>query len=84
MEKRIGRVTHFYDRISVAVLALDEELKVGDEILIRGRSTEFTQHAQSMEIDHKKIQSAGKGAEVALEVLQPVRKGDKIFLVTGA
>lgn len=84
MAKKIGKVTHFYNRICVAVLELKEELKIGDEILIMGRSTEFTQKVQSMEIDHKQVKSAGKGMEIALEVLERVQKGDEVFLAEDA
>ncbi len=81
MAKKIGKVTHFYNRISVAVLELDKEIKIGDEILIRGRSTEFSQKVRSLQIDHKAIQSAGPGMEVALQVLGQVYKGDEVFLL---
>lgn len=81
MEKRIGRVTHFYGRICVAVLELSDELQVGDVIYIRGRSTDFTQEVRSMEIEHQKVQSVGPGADVALQVLKRVHKGDAVFKV---
>ena len=81
MEKRIGRVTHFYARICIAVLELSEELQVGDVIYIRGRSTDFTQEVTSMEIEHQKVESVGPGADVALQVLKRVRKGDAVFKV---
>lgn len=81
MEIRAGRVTHYYDRIMVAVLDLDQELAVGDSIHIRGRDTDFTQQVKSLEIEHRKIQSAGPGEEVALKVSEPVRKGDVVLKV---
>ncbi|MGE5123748.1 MAG: translation elongation factor-like protein [Acidobacteriaceae bacterium] len=81
MDVRIGKVTHYYDRISVAVLELFEEMKVGDLIHIHGRSTDFSQSIDSMEIEHQKIQSAGPGAEVALKVIEPVREGDMLYKV---
>jgi hypothetical protein len=34
MDIRVGKVTHYYDHISVAVLELTGELKVGDTIHI--------------------------------------------------
>ncbi len=81
MEIRAGRVTHYYDRILVAVLDLDQELAVGDSIHIHGRDTDFTQQVKSLEIEHHKVQSAGPGMEVALKVIEPVRKGDIVFKV---
>ena len=83
MEVRIGKVTHYYNRIRVAVLKLDGELKVGDTILFLGHSTDFGQPVTSMEIEHRKVQSVPAGSEVAVQVIQPVRTGDKVVKVTG-
>jgi putative protease len=79
MEIRVGKVTHYYDRISVAVLDLFGELKIGDTIRIFGRSTDYVQRVRSMEIEHQKIESAGAGTEVALKVVNTVRKGDIVY-----
>jgi translation elongation factor EF-1alpha len=79
MDIRVGKVTHYYNRISVAVLELSGELKVGEWIHILGRITDFDQRVGSMEIEHEKIQSAGPGADVALKVIETVREGDIIF-----
>jgi hypothetical protein len=84
MEQRIGRVTHFYNRICVAVLELSDRLEIGDVIRIRGRSTDFTQEVKSLEIEHEKVASVGPGAEVALEVLKRVRRNDAVYKVIDA
>jgi len=80
-EQHIGRVTHYYKRIGVAVLELSGGLKVGDVVHIRGHTTDFTQPVESLEIEHQKIQSVGPGAEIALKVIERVRKGDAIYKV---
>ncbi len=82
METQIGHITHFYKRISVAVLSLTDTLELGDEIHILGHTTDFIQTVSSMEIEHKKVLSAGTEDEVALKVLQPVRKGDAIYKIS--
>ena len=82
MEIKIGHITHFYNRISVAVLELTDKLEIGDEILILGHTTDFTQKVSSMEINHKKVFSVGPGDEVAIKVKKPVRQGDEIFIIT--
>lgn len=82
METRIGHVTHYYGKISVAVLALNDDLKVGDTIHFLGRNTDFNQQVGSMEIEHQKVETVGPGDEVALKVLERVRKGDTVFLVS--
>jgi hypothetical protein len=82
MERSIGQVTHYYNKIGVAVLWLSAELKIHDTIQLLGHSTDFIQKVRSLERDHHKILSAGPGAEVALKVDEPVRSGDKVYLVT--
>ncbi len=83
MEVRVGKVTHYFNRIGVAVLELSDELKIGDRISILGRVTEFEQNVGSMEIDHRKIQSAGPGQEIALAVIDTVHAGDLVYKLSG-
>ncbi len=82
MEKRIGKVTHYFDRIGVAVLELEDGLKIGDMIHIMGRRTDLEQRVKSMEIEHQKMQAVGAGADVALKVDDVVHEGDELYLVT--
>ncbi len=81
MDIRVGKITHYFDRIGVAVLELYEELKVGETIHVHGRTTDFTQRIVSMEIEHQKIQVAKPKDEVALKMLEPVHEGDIIYRV---
>jgi U32 family peptidase len=81
MDIRIGKVTHYYNRIGVAVIVLSGELKLGDTIHMLGRYTELTQKVYSLEIEHKKQQVVKAGQEVALQVDEPVRIGDVVFKV---
>ncbi len=82
METRIGHVTHYYDRIYVAVLSLTDTLAIGDKVHITGRSTDFVQEVTSMEIEHEKVSSVGPGDEVALKVIEPAKKGDVIYKIS--
>ncbi len=81
MEKRIGTVTHYYSHLSVAVLDLTDEIRLGDEIRIMGRITDLVMHVGSLEIDHRKVEFADSGMEVALKVDGYVRAGDQIYKV---
>ena len=81
METKIGYITHFYNRISVAVLSLTDTLELGDRVHIFGHSTDFEQNITSMEIEHQKVTSVGPEDEVALKVIEPVRKGDVIYKI---
>jgi acyl-CoA hydrolase len=81
--EEIGKVTHYFDHISVAVLALTKPIKVGDTVHILGHSTDFKQEVTSLQIEHKAITSAKSGDEVAMKVIQVVHPGDKIFQISG-
>jgi putative protease len=82
METLIGKVTHYYNHISVAVVELSAELKIGDTILFLGHTTDFTQEVTSLEIEHQKIRSAGPQQEVAVKVNEEVSQGDLVYRVT--
>ena len=81
---RIGHVTHFYGRISVAVVALTDTIRVGDTVHIFGRTTDFRQEVKSLEIEHQPVEEAGPGQEVAVKVTRRVRPRDKVFKLVGA
>lgn len=72
----VGRITHFYTRISVAVVELSAPLAVGDTILVKGPNTDFEQVVESMQIEHENIEKAGAGQSIGLKVVQRVREGD--------
>jgi putative protease len=80
---QIGKVTHYFDHISVAVLALKKPLKVGETVHFLGHSTDFQQEVTSMQVEHKPIQSAKAGDDVAMKVEQKVHPNDEVFRVTG-
>ena len=80
-DKVLGKITHYYDKIGVAVIEVKEPLSVGDEIKVSGREKEFTQKIESMQVEHDKIQKADKGQVVGLKVDQPVKENDLIFAV---
>jgi len=79
MDEAIGKVIHFYDKISVAVVRLEKSLKVGDMIQLKGKNGEFEQVVVSMQIDHKNVETAKKGDEVAIKFDQKVREGDLVY-----
>ena len=77
--KLIGKITHYFGKIGVAVIELSDTLKVGDTIRIVGGTTDFTQTVDSMEIEHKKVEEAKKGDSIGLKVSQKVREGYKVY-----
>jgi hypothetical protein len=81
MEVEIGRVTHYYNHINVAVLKLNENLKLGDLIHIQGHSTDFTQRVSSMEVEHHAVVWVKPGDDVAIKVIEPVHEHDIVYRV---
>ena len=80
-ERQIGKVTHFYDKINVAVIKLFAPLALGEKIKIRGGEVEFDQKVDSMEFNHLKIKKAKKGDEIGLKVVKEAREGYKVFKI---
>ena len=81
-EKPIGRITHYFSNIGVAVIDLDVPLEEGDKVrIVGGEATDFEQEAKSMQIDHKEVKSAEKGDSVGMKVSQKVHEGYKIYKV---
>ena len=78
--KELGEVTHYFDRISVAVLKVKGPLKIGDSIRFASRQGDFVQMVISMQVNRKDILKAHKGSEIGLKTLRPVSVGDKVFM----
>ncbi|RJS84001.1 translation elongation factor-like protein [Candidatus Bathyarchaeota archaeon] len=79
--KEVGVVTHYFTRISVAVVELKDTLSIGDKILIRGATTNFEQTVESMQIEHKNITTAEAGQSIGLKVVDRVREGDRVYKI---
>jgi len=77
--KLIGKISHYFSKIGVAVIELTDSLKIGDTIRIVGGTTDFEQTVDSMEVDHQKVEKAKAGDAVGLKVIQKVREGYKIY-----
>lgn len=80
-EQKIGMVTHFFNRISVAALQLTDTLQLGDTVHIQGHSSNFTQVVESMQIEHETVEKAGPGQDVAIRVKEPVHEDDTVYKV---
>ena len=78
---RIGTVTHFFSKISVAGIELTDILKVGDTLAIEGATTNFDQEVESMQVENRAVTQAEAGVIVGIRVKDKVRKGDKVYRV---
>ena len=77
---KVGKVTHYYDKIGVAVVELNATLAKSDKIkFTRGGEDLFEQEVKSMQIEHDKIDSAKKGDIVGLQTKEPVKEGAEVY-----
>jgi len=78
----IGKINHYYPKIKVGLLKLNTgNLKIGDEIMIIGKTTGIIKHKiKNMEINHKPVKKVSKGQEVGIK-LPKCRKNDEIYKI---
>jgi putative protease len=82
-EKRIGRVVKYFAKAGAAAIELEEGvLQLGDTVIFRGHTTDFTQTIDSMEINNQSIQEAGPGDPLGIKVKERVRPHDEVIKVT--
>jgi len=78
-KKPVGKITHYFPKVGVAVVELSADLKVGDVVTIGGKSETFDQTITSMQIDRKEIPFGEKGQAIGLKVDKPVKEGDIVW-----
>lgn len=80
-DKLVGKIKHYYDKISVAVVEVSSPIKVGDKIKISGHENEVEQVVESMQVDHQSVAQAKKGDAVGMKVDGVVKEGDDVYKV---
>ncbi|MBI2334267.1 hypothetical protein HYU96_00515 [Candidatus Daviesbacteria bacterium] len=82
MDKSIGKVVHFYDKLGVAIVDLASGgLKIGDEVKFKRGEEEFNQKIESLQVDHESVEKVKKGDSFGLKVDKPTKPGTEVFLV---
>ena len=78
----IGKIKHYYPQLGVGLLKLNAgKLKIGDDILILGNTTNIIRHKiKSMEIKKKAIKEVKKGQDVGI-ILPFCRKNDELYKI---
>lgn len=79
--QKIGEISHYYAKIGVAVVNLNEPLSVGNRILVKGPTTNLEQTVASMQIEHNNIAEAAAGQSIGLKVNGVVREKDIVYKV---
>lgn len=81
-EAEVGKITHYYTKMGVAVLELTNEgISVGDTIRIKGYTTDITQQVNSIQLEHENIETAEAGQSVGIKVEEHVRQHDVVYKV---
>lgn len=80
LDKLKGKVIHYYDKLGVAIVDLEDgEIKVGDEVKFKRGNDEFTQKVESLQVDHQSVDSVKQGDSFGLKVDKPTRPGTKVY-----
>ena len=83
-EKKVGTIEHYYPKVHAASVGLQGDLKLGDQIHIKGHGDDLRENVVSMQIDHKPIQEGHAGQHIGLEVPMKVHKKAEVFKVQRA
>ena len=77
----VGKIMHYFEKIKVATIKLVSPLKIGDKIIIVGKTTGIKKAIiKHIEIKNKSVQKAKKGDEIGIQ-LPKVRKNDEIYVI---
>jgi hypothetical protein len=81
--ERIGVVTHYYGHLSVAVVKLEPgtTLRVGDNIHVKGHTTDFSQPVESLQVAHAPVSEVSPNDDFGLKVKDHVREHDVVYKV---
>lgn len=80
-EQEVGTVSHFFGRVSVAGIELSAGLAVGDQIHVKGHTTDFSQSVDSMQIEGTDVSEAAAGQSVGIKVTDRCREGDAVHKI---
>ena len=77
--EEVGKVSHYFSRIGVAIVELKATLSVGDQVLVKGPTSDFEQVIESMQIEHVNVSTAKKGDSIGLKVNKLVKPNDVLY-----
>ena len=84
-EERVGTVTHYFGQLSVAAVRMESgSLRVGDTIHVVGRTSDFHQRVESMQVEHQSVSEVRAGQEFGLKVTDHAREHDIVYKAAAA
>ena len=81
-EEEVGKVSDFFAHPVVAGIELTGTLKVGDQVHIKGHTTDLEFAIGSMQINNVNVNEANAGDAIGVKVSDRVRHGDIVYKVT--
>ena len=80
-KESVGVVTHYYQKIGIAVIHVQAaSFETGDELIFQGPTTgSLPVHVAAIEVNHLSVPRAVKGMDVAVAVSERVRINDLVF-----
>jgi selenocysteine-specific translation elongation factor len=82
-EELVGTISDFFARPVVAGITLSGKIKLGDKLHILGHTTDMELAVDSMQINNVNVTEAKAGDNIGIKVGDRVRRGDKVYKVTG-
>ena len=79
--KPVGKISHYYDKAGVAIVELQDALKVGDRIRIERGENSFEQEVSSMQKEYQPVEQAGKGDSIGIKVDRKAKEGSLVLLL---
>lgn len=80
IKKDIGQVVNYYNKVKAAELRIWDDLKVGDKIIIQGKTTGSITHTiDSMQVDGERVLNVKKNSNVAVAIPTKVRENDFVY-----
>ena len=84
-EERVGTVTHYFGHLSVAAVRMESgSLRIGDTIHVVGRTSDFRQRIESMQVEHEPVSEVRAGQEFGLKVTDHARENDIVYKAAAA
>ncbi len=78
--KPMGEITHYFDRIKVAVLKINQgTVLIGDKLTVVTPKYKFVQKIWSMQIESQDVKVAKKGQLIGIKIDKAVAAGDIVY-----
>lgn len=76
----VGVVENYYTKLGVALLKLDKEVRVGEKVIIEGKTTKVEQEIQEMRDDDGLVIDHASNGLVTVPIKDKVRKNDLVLM----